>query len=218
MFTLNVKARDIKESNDAIRKSGFIPAVYYGKKEKSTPVAVSMIDFLRAYKEAGESSVVVLKAEDGSELESLIYDVAFNPVNDAPVHADFYVFEKGQKIEVDCPIEYIGVAPAVKELNGILMKVLHELKIEALPKDLPHEINVDVISLVNFESQILAKDIKLPAGVTLMEKPEEVVAFVAEPKEEKEEEATPVDLSKIEVSEKKGKKEEEAVEGEGDKK
>jgi large subunit ribosomal protein L25 len=104
---------------------------------------------------------------------------------------------------VDIPLEFEGVSPAVKDLGGSLVKVMHEVKISAMPKDLPHNIIVDISSLVDFQSQILAKDIKVPAGVELMENPEEVVALVSEPREEKEETA-PVDLSAIEV-EKKGK-------------
>jgi large subunit ribosomal protein L25 len=89
---------------------------------------------------------------------------------------------------------------------------MRELKIEAMPKDLPHEIKVDISALATFESQILAKDIALPSGVALVESPDEVVALVSEAKEEVEEVAAPVDLSTIEV-EKKGKKEEEGAEG-----
>ena len=90
----------------------------------------------------------------------------------------------------------------------MFVKVLYKLKVEAMPKDLPHGINVDISSLVSFGDQILARDIVLPAGVKLRENPEEVVALVSAPREEKEDEAAePVDLSEIEV-EKKGKEEE----------
>jgi large subunit ribosomal protein L25 len=93
-----------------------------------------------------------------------------------------------------------------------LVKVLHDIEIEATPKDLPHRVEIDISSLASFGSQVFARDIKLPSGVELLENADEVVASVYEPKEEKIEEA-PVDLSAIEV-EKKGKKEEEgAVEG-----
>lgn len=193
-----------------MRKDGTMPAVFYGKKEESTPVTINAADFLKVWKQAGESSVVVLKSPKG-ELEALIHDVDIDPVTEVPRHADFYVFEKGHKIEVDIPLEFVGVAPAAKDLGGILIKVLHKLKIEAMPKDLPHKIEVDISSLVNFESQILANMVTLPAGVTLVEDPTEVVALVSQPKEEKEDEV-PVDLSSIEV-EKKGKKEEEGAEG-----
>jgi large subunit ribosomal protein L25 len=91
-------------------------------------------------------------------------------------------------------------------MGGVLVKVMHELEIESAPKDLPKEIFVDISPLVDFESQILAENIKLPAGVTLITLPEEVVASVYEPKEEKVEETVAPDLSAIEV-EAKGKKE-----------
>jgi len=209
MLTLEIETRDVKKKPKALRKEGLLPAVYYGNKTEATPIAIPLATFLKAWKEAGESTVVTLKSATKT-IDALIHDVDFDPVTDLPRHADFYVFDKDHKVEVEVPLEFIGVAPAIKELGGILVKALHELKIEAMPKDLPHEIEIDVSSLVDFDSQILAQDIKLPAGVTLVEDPEEVVASITRPVEEKEEEV-PVDLASVEV-EKKGKKEEEGGE------
>lgn len=202
---LKVELRSKAEKLESLRKAGKIPAVFYGKKEKSTPISIPKVDFLKAWEKAGESSVITLETPEGVK-ESLIHDVDFDPVTGTPRHADFYVFEKGHKVKVDIPLEFIGVSPAVKDLGGVLVKVLHEVKIEAMPKDLPHNIEVDISSLVTFEDQILAKDIKLGSGVTLLENLDEVVALVSQPREEKEEESAPIDLSAIEV-EKKGKEE-----------
>lgn len=213
MLSLKAEIRDTKVSPEAIRKSGKIPAVFYGKKEPSTPIAIRQADFMKVWKEAGESSVISIETEQG-KVESLINDVDFDPVTGVPRHADFYVFEKGHKVKVEVPIEFAGVSPAVKDLGGTLVKVLYVLKIEAMPKDLPHNITVDISPLASFESQILAKDIQMPEGVTLLENPEEVVALVSAPREEKEEEPAPIDLSQIEV-EKKGK-EDEATEEAGE--
>ncbi|MFO0718422.1 MAG: 50S ribosomal protein L25 [Candidatus Paceibacterota bacterium] len=212
MLSLKIETRKIPQNLKSLKSKGQMPAVFYGKKEKSTPVSVSLAEFLKVWKKAGESSVVALKREDGEDLEALIHEVDLDPVTDTPRHADFYVFEKGHKIEVHIPLEFVGVAPGVKDLGGTLVKVLRELKIEAMPKDLPHEIKVDISTLTNFDSQILAKDIVLPSGVTLVEGADEVVALVAEAKEIVEEVSAPIDLSAIEV-EKKGKKEEEGAEG-----
>lgn len=207
---LEVSPREVKEKLTVLRQSGKMPAVYYGRKQASTPVSVSSVDFLKVFKKAGESGIVTLKTKEGN-LESLIYAVDRDPVSYAPRHADFYVFEKGQKIKVKIPLEFDGVAPAVKDMGGVLVKVLRDIEIEATPKDLPSVLVVDISKLATFDSQVLAKDIKLPEGVTLVAKPDEVVASVYEPKEEVAVE-TPVDLSTIEV-EKKGKKEEDGVEG-----
>lgn len=206
MLTLKAEIRNVSTKTADIRKAGKVPAVFYGKKEASKPIAVRQVDFLKVWKQAGESSVVSLDTPEGFK-ESLIQEVSLDPVTGAPLHADFYVFEKGHKVEVALPLEFIGVSSAVKDLGGVLVKVLHELKVEAMPKDLPHDIQVDISSLAQFGDQILAQNISMPHGVKLKEKLEEVIATVAAPREEKEEEAAPIDLSAIEV-EKKGKAEE----------
>lgn len=211
MLTLKAEKRDLNTSPADIRKGGQIPAVFYGRKEASTPVTLRLVDFLKVWKEAGESTVVTLDTNDGSK-ESLIHDVSLDPVSGKPLHADFYVFEKGHKVEVALPVEFVGVSAAVKDLGGTLVKVVYELKVEAMPKDLPHNISVDISTLINFGDQILAKDIPLPAGVELKISPEEVIATVSAPREEKEEEVVAPDLTSIEV-EKKGKDEEGPVEG-----
>jgi len=211
MFKLKVEKRDLKESLNLIRKSGKMPAVFYGPKEASTPIKLTLANFKKAWKSAGESTVVSLEG-DGVEADVLIHDVDLDPVTDIPIHVDFYAIEKGKKLSVDVPLEFAGVAPAVKDLGAVLVKVMHTIKIEALPKDLPHKIEADISCLVAFDSVLTAGNLKLPEGVVLKIKPEEVVASVYEPKEEVVE-AAPVDLSTIEV-EKKGKEAKEGAEGE----
>ncbi len=208
MIELKIQKRDPETNLEDIRSAGSMPAVFYGKKDPSTPIALSRVDFLRAWKQAGESSVVTLKMGDES-IDTLIHDVDFDPVTSIPRHADFYVFDKTHKLQIDVPLEFIGVAPGVKDFGGSLTKVLFEIKVEALPMNLPHQIDVDVSTLTEIGSQILAKDLKLPTGVTLAENEDEVVVLVSAPKEE-EVETAPIDISQIEV-EKKGK---EAKEGE----
>jgi large subunit ribosomal protein L25 len=209
MFKLKVEKRDLKENVAVLRKSGQMPAVFYGPKDPSTPIKVSLIDFKKAWKTAGESTVVVLEG-DGIDADVLIHQVDLDPVTDIAIHADFYAIEKGKKLSVDVPLVFIGVSPAVKDLGAVLVKVAHEVEIEALPKDLPHTLEVDIAGLVTFDSVLTAADIKLPEGVTLVVKPEEVIASVYEPKEEVIE--APVDLAAIEV-EKKGKEVKEGEEG-----
>lgn len=212
MIELKTEQRKSDENSVKLRKSGYVPAVFYGPKEKSTPIKIKQGDFIRAYESAGESAIISLK--DGSdEHECLIHDVQFDAVTGLPIHADFYVIEKGKKIEVSIPLHFIGESPAEKNLGGVLVKVMHELDIKAMPKDLPAHIDVDISVLVDFNSKIKAGDIALSNGVELDVDAEEVVALVQEVKEEKLEEA-PVafDPEAVEV-EAKGKKPEEGAEG-----
>jgi len=210
-FNLTAEKRDVKVNLDVLRKAGRMPAVFYGPKESSTPVSVALVEFKKVWKKAGESSVVIIK-EGAHEHETLIHEVDVHPLTGEPRHADFYVLEKGKKVQVAVQLVFVGVAPAIKDKGGILVKVQREIEIEAAPKDLPHEIEVDISKLVEISDVIHAKDLKLPTGVDLKISPEEVVASVSEPKEEKEEAPTAIDMSAIEV-EAKGK---EAKEGEAD--
>ncbi len=216
MLTLEFQKRETKGKATALKREGKIPAVFYGPKEVSTPIALKEIDFKKIWKAAGESSIIILKGE-GEEHEALIHEVDTHPVSGAPRHADFYVIEKGKKLQVGVHLEFTGVSEAVKSLGGILVKVLHELEIEAMPKDLPHNLTVDISALTGVDSQILAKDIVMPEGVTLITGGEEVVAAIAVAKEEVEEAVAP-SLADIEVVGAKGKEEEEGAPAEGESK
>jgi large subunit ribosomal protein L25 len=188
------------------RIAGFIPAVVYGPKMESVSISVPEVEFNKVWKSAGESTVITLESEKAS-FDVLIHDIARNVVTDKIIHVDFYAVDKNKTVEINVPIEFVGTAPAVKALGGVLMKVAHEITIEALPKDLPHVLEVDISSLVDFDSQITAGSITLPAGVTLVTEADEVIALVSAAKEESETDTGPVDISSIELSEKKGKKE-----------
>lgn len=194
----------------AVRATGSIPAVFYGPKAESTPITVNGPEFMKVWRQAGESSVITLTGL-GEDHDALIHDISKDPVKDTVTHVDFYVIEKGKKVQVAVPLEFVGESAAVKTLGGALIKVIHELEIEAMPKDLPHAIEVDISSLVDFDAQIKVSDIKLPAGVTAQVDADEVVALVSAPKEEVEEESAPIDMASIGISEERGKKEEEEI-------
>ncbi|MCE9628894.1 MAG: 50S ribosomal protein L25 [Candidatus Vogelbacteria bacterium] len=212
-ITLKAESRTIfGKALKGPKEAGKLPVVIYGPKESPQNFFVETKEFKKVFRNAGESSVVTLDTPEG-EKDTLIKDVAMHPVSGEPVHVDFYVIEKGKKVEVAVPLVFVGESPAVKNLNGTLVKVIHELEIEAMPKDLPHEIEVDISSLVDFDSRILVKDLKIPQGVEVMVDGEETVALAGEAGEEVLETAEPVDLSAIELTEKKGKKDEEGEEG-----
>jgi len=215
MLTISARKRDLFGKRlKKERKDGNLPAVLYGPKEETSSITIPAQEFDNVWRKAGETTVVSLRVEGIGEKDVMIHDVAVDPVRGNPIHVDFYAIEKGKKITVEVPLVFIGVAHAVKELGGTLVKVLHEIEIEAFPKNIPHELTVDISSLSSFDSHIAVKDILLPEGVEALEKQDEIVASIASPREE--EETAPVDFSQVEV-EKKGKQEEakenESVEG-----
>lgn len=211
---LKLKAEPRESGKAAV--SGVIRAVMYGPKNPTSSISVREAEFNKIWKAAGESTIVTLECVDGDH-DTLIHDIARDPVSDAITHVDFYTVDKDVKVSVAVPIEFIGVSPAVKDLGGILIKVMHELEIEALPKDLPHGLEVDISSLATFTDHITAGDISLPPGVSLKVGPEEIVALVNEAKEETEEVSAPIDMDAIGLSVEKGKKEDEGTDAGGEK-
>jgi large subunit ribosomal protein L25 len=166
-------------------------------------------DFKKIWQEAGESTVIHLNLGKFRK-EVLIQDVAMDPIKDEPIHVDFYAVLMDKPIQAPIPLVFEGEPPAIKK-GGILVKVMHEIEVEALPKNLPHELIADISKLANFEDKILAKDIILPKDVKLITNPDEVVALIEEPK--KEEAAPPAEekiaFEEIEVAGAKEKEEKE---------
>lgn len=210
MLVLKTKKREKKDNLNALRREGFIPAVYYGRTQKSTPISIFKKDFDKMWREAGESSVVTLEEEGKGFLDALIHEVDLDPLHNTPRHVDFYIFEEGVTIETSVSLEFVGTPPVVKDKKGVLIKVLHELSVECMPRNIPSYFEVDLSGLKDFDDRVLAGDIPMPEGVTLKEDPEEIIVSVNEPQEEEPEEevAEEVDFSSIEV-EKKGKEEDE---------
>lgn len=206
MFSLVAETRtETGKRSRALSSTGRMPAVVYGPKQEATPISVALADFTKVLRDAGESSVIDLSGVGSGSLQVLIHEVDLDPVTSVPRHADLYAIEKGAKVEVAIPLSFVGESPAVKA-GANLVKVMHEVEIEAAPSDLPHEIEVDISSLAEIGAQIHASDLKLPKGVELKVDAEEVVALIQAVVEEAEEAPAAIDMDSIEV-EKKGKEE-----------
>lgn len=202
MITLNAQKRSKTDKLESLRSNGMVPAVVYGAGVENTPISVQMSEFKKVYKEAGETTTISLVL-DGKTIPVMIHDLQRHPVKDTAQHVDFLAVDLAKTIEAEIPLVFTGVSNAVKA-GGVLVKVMHEVTVSALPANMPHELTVDISKLVTLEDNVYVKDITLPANVTMVSDAGDVIAAVTPATEEKEE--SPIDLSKIEV-EKKGKKE-----------
>jgi len=193
MLVLSAKIRDQKPN--ALRRDGQIPAVVYGPKTKGRNLMMADLDFGKIFSQAGESDLISLKlplAKDRtsvsqpSEIQVLIHEVQKHPLSGNIIHVDFYVPDLTKTVQVAIPLVFIGESPAVGDLDGILIKNIQEIEVEALPKDLPHQIEVNLIRLKTFEDKILISDLCLPQGVDVLASADEVVALVTPPRSEEE--------------------------------
>lgn len=184
MIELKAQPRHIRGSKvKTLRNKGFLPCVVYGEGVSSEPIATSFIDFERVYKVAGESTIVGLNIE-GKKYNVLIHDVAYDAMRGHPIHADFFAVRMDKLIRTMVLFVFINESNAVKHEGGTLVKVMHEVEVEALPNDLPHELYADLSLLSGFESKVLISDISVPTGVKIMAERDEIVVLVEAPRTE----------------------------------
>ncbi len=186
MQELRAEARNqLGKKVKAVRAAGFLPAVVYGENLSSQPIAVPYNDFEKAWRQAGESALLKLDVA-GTAYTVLIHEVAYHPLTDRPLHADFYAVRMDKALQVKVPLEFVGESAAVKNEGGVLVKVLHEIEIEAMPGDLPHALTADLTRLKALGGRILVKDIMTPDGVKILAPLEKVLVIVEAPRSEEE--------------------------------
>lgn len=197
---LKTESRNDKTNVKQLRKHGKLPAVLYGHGLKNQNLTVDAIEFEKTFKKVGESTIINLVTQDGSVHPVLIHDVQYHYLTNRPTHVDFYEVSMTEKLKASVALEFFGESKAVKELGGVLVRVINEVEVECLPDDLPHSIPVDISPLNTFGDSILVKDLKIPERVKLLTALGEVVAKVQPPRNIEAEFAQPVveDISKVE--------------------
>ena len=186
---LQAKKRTIfGKKNKGLREKGFIPAVLYGKKIETLPLEVKAQDFNSIYKKSGDTNIIDLVFEDqGKEQVKnvLVQDISNHFLNGLPMHIDFYEVEMDKLIKAHIPIVFTGESPAVNK-GGILIKSMNEVEVEALPKDLPHEIPVDISALTDFDQTIYIQDINFSDKIKVLVDQNTPIASISEPISEEE--------------------------------
>lgn len=206
-ITLQAEVREAGKSLQTLRKQGLVPAVLYGHGIESKSISMDHRAFARAFKAAGENTIVELSMGKGKPVNVIVKDAQMDPISNRYTHADLFQVRMDEAIDADIPFEFVGEAGAIREHGGILVKALESVEVSALPGDLPHALSVDLSALKTFDDVIKIKDLVIPAKVTVKDDPETVVALVEAPRSEAEleklDEKAEADVTKVEKVEKK---------------
>lgn len=201
------------KKNKKIRSQDEIPAVIYGAGLKNKNLKVIKKEFEKIYQMAGESSLFDLIIDNQPPIKVLIQDIQKDNISDKVLHIDFYQVNMDKKVTTEIELIFSGIAPAVKELNGVLMKNHDSIKVRCLPKDLVKELNIDISSLKTFSDYIYAKDLKLSPGLELLTEAKAIIAQVTPPRSDEElkslESEVKEEVDKVSTVEKKEEKAEE---------
>lgn len=173
-----------RQALSQLRSQGFIPAVVYGPKTDNLHIQIKKAEALKIYDQAGESSLITLDIDGQDQRQVIIKDLAQTKVKDQLIHMDFFQVDMAEKVTTEVELNFIGEAPAVKQLGGVVVKNFDAVEIECLPKDLTSELDVDLSVLTDFDTHITFADLKLPKGVALSDKHEmnEIIVAVEEPR------------------------------------
>ena len=184
MDRLSLKAEERKVLGKKVknlRKDGILPAHVFGKGVEGEIVSVDQKEFLKVFKVAGETGLIDLKIGTEKIKPVLIREVQYNPVSGDLIHVDFYQVNLLEKVKVSVPIVQIGEAPeSVKLGETIVLLDLSEVEVEALPADLPENIEVDITGLKEIDDAITVGQLNYDhEKVTVHVDPEEIVVKLA---------------------------------------
>ncbi len=213
------KRQVFRKKTKSLRESRLIPAVIFGKGLESLPITVSHNDFTKIFEGAGETQVIDLVIE-GDKHPVLVKDVQEHHITSQPVHIGFYEVNLKEKTRANIPVEVINEEKneLVKNGEAMILLLLNEVEVEALPTDLPEKFAVDAAELQDIDSSITITDLKYDREKVeiLNQEPEEIVVkldYAQMLEEEEEEEIDEAEaLADIEATEEKEPSEEDEKE------
>jgi len=175
------KRKTLGKKVKKMRREGILPGIIYGSKFESTPISFPLSEFQATYKIVGETNVLEIVLEKESH-SVLVKQVQLHPLSDLPLHVDFYRVDLTQKVTAKVPLKFVGESEAVKTGLGILLELINEIEVEALPNDIPSSFSVDVSVLENLNDTLTIGNLDIPSGVEIKIDSQELICKIDEPK------------------------------------
>lgn len=147
--------------NKPLRKQNMLPGVVMEKSKPSLPVVMDFVEFNKVYKDSGETSLIDFALGDAN-FKVLISEVQLNPMSLKPIHAVFRKVDLKEKLTAQVPVEIINeeINPLIKAGEAMMLKLLDEIEVEALPTDLPKEFVIDASKLINIGDEVKIADLE----------------------------------------------------------
>jgi len=177
-----------KSSRKSLRNEGRVPGIFYSKHYEPVSIDVST-QTLHPLVFSAQTHLISLKLDGHDEYECILKDVQFDPVTDKIIHFDLFGLKRGEKIQIDAPVQLLGSPIGVKE-GGILQLALHKLDIECMPRYIPEHLDINVENLQIGDS-VHVKDLEYE-NITILNSEDSIVVSVTHPKVEKEPEVEEV--------------------------
>ena len=179
-----------KRSRRLLRE-GKVPAVVYGHATQATPITLDRLEFQKVFVKSGRTHLVDLVLDGDRTEKVLVREIQTHPRRLGPIHVDFYQVNLQEKIEVEVPVHLVGESAPVKQGDADILQPMHSVRVECLPTEIPEAFEVDLTPLDEIEAELRVSALKVPAGVTILDDPEELVVKIVHKRELKIEEEVP---------------------------
>ena len=179
-----------------LRQEGLLPAVLYGRHIDSLPIQVDLKEASKTLTGLSPSALITVEV-DGETHYALVREKQRNVLLGTLLHVDFQAVSLTEKVRANVAIDLIGEAPAVTEEGLILVTNVEQLDVEALPRDLPDRIEVDVSGLAQAGDAIYVRDLVVSGDVEIFAEPDDVIVVVSVPAAELEPEEEEVEVEEI---------------------
>ena len=171
----------------ALRREGRLPGVIFGGHADSTPVETNTSTFQKGYRRWGQTTLLSLTGLDGGEVPVLVHDVSREPRTGSLLHVDFARVSLTEKTHAVVPLHFTGESPAVRTHGGVMVHALSEVRIEAFPQDIPHQVDVDLAKIEQIEDTLYVRDLVVDSSkIEILNDGDQVVAKAVAPRAEEE--------------------------------
>lgn len=159
-----------KGASRRLRRAGKVPAILYGGNEPPRMLILDQQNLLTLLVDERFYTTIISLKVNGETQRAILKDVQRHPARNQVLHIDLQRVLEDQKIRMRVPLHFVGenVAPGVKAQAGVVSRMLSEVEVSCLPKDLPEHLVVD-LSEMEINQMKRLSDIPLPEGVELVD-------------------------------------------------
>jgi large subunit ribosomal protein L25 len=172
-----------KEHARKLSGEGRIPAVLYGKDMEARNLSLDLQETEYLFQRISvENTILDLRIEGEKDpVQTLVREVQTYPHKTGLLHVDFLRIQKGVAVEVEIPVDLVGVPAGVRESGGVLEQMINELRVKCVPSMIPEVVSIDVTGLAVGDS-VHVSDVDLGEGVEILVDPERTICNVAVPR------------------------------------
>ena len=170
-----------------LRRAGITPVHLYGPDAESRPLQCQSHKLIQVLSLAGGNTAieVSIQGESGSKL-AFAREIQWEPMRDTVLHVDFLLADINRPVTAQVPIILTGESAGARSVGGSIVHQLRQLDVQALPLEMPGQIELDLAVLTEADSVIRVRDIDLPSNITVLTDLEELVVRVELPRVEVE--------------------------------